>query len=179
MASQKQNEDLNEKMGWIPIITGTHMAPFFEAFAPHLEGVYGALSLNLGGETRSRYQQLYSLFQTGQMSYERMVAEFEPFYKSRGLEDLRERERDWRRALVRNEQLLAGMRAAALCAGGDEAASQWVKYRAMTAARQVLAEVDHNYKVQLAENGPRAQAAAPYEYSPEVLRRIRKRLGQQ
>ena len=176
MASQKQNEDLNQVMGWIPIILGTKMEPFFDAFAPHLEGVYGALSLNLGGETRSRYIQLYTLFQSGQISYADLVAQFEPFYKSRGLEDFKEWQRDWRRALHRNEQLLASMRADALFSTAEKAASKWVKYRAMTATRQVLAEVEHNRKVQLVEQGPAVKATAPYEYRPEVLAKIRERL---
>jgi len=179
MVSQKQNEDLNQVMGWIPIISGAKMEPFYDAFAPHLEGVYGALSLNLGGETRSKYQQLYTLYQSGQISYAYLVAQFEDFYKTRGLEDFRERERDWRRALHRNEQLLASMRAEALFSSGPQAASHWAKYRAMSASRQVLAEVEHSRKVRLVEQGPALKAAAPYEYSPEVLGRIRQRLGRQ
>jgi hypothetical protein len=176
MASQKQNEDLNQVMGWIPIITGTKMEPFFEAFAPHLEGVYGALSLNLGGETRSKYQQLYTLYQSGQLSYAGLVAQFEPFYKERGLNDFREWQRDWRRALQRNEQLLAQMRAAAMLASGAEAASKWVRYRAMTATHQVLAEIDHNRKVEIVEKGPALGTTAPYEYSAAVLERVRQRM---
>jgi hypothetical protein len=53
MAARKQNEELNSIMGWIPITVGAKMDIFYEAFAPRLEGVYGALSvLGLGGETR-------------------------------------------------------------------------------------------------------------------------------
>lgn len=176
MASQKQNEEMNDKMGWIPIIEGTTMEPFFDAFAPHLEGVYGALALNLGGETRSRYLQLYTLYQSNQISYADMAAQFEPFYKERGLDDFRERQRDWRRALHRNEQLLAGMRADALAAEGAAAESKWVKYRAMTASRQVLAEIVQTRKVQLVEDGPASRTTAPYECSAQALAKIKERL---
>ncbi|MCY3022594.1 MAG: ABC transporter substrate-binding protein [Planctomycetota bacterium] len=103
MAGRKQNEELNRVMGWIPITVGASMEPFYDAFAPRLEGVYSALSvLGLGGETRSRYQQLYTLYQSHQISYEDFVAQFAPFYKQRGQVDFEERERDWRRDLQRN-----------------------------------------------------------------------------
>jgi raffinose/stachyose/melibiose transport system substrate-binding protein len=196
LVSQKENEELNRVMGWIPIVNGTKMEPFFDAFDPHLEGVYGALSINLGGDTRSRYQQLYALYQSNQLSYADFVAQFEPFYKTRGLEDFRELQRNWRRALLRTEQLLASLRAEALAAepvppplagGGrgrgdprsanDEAESKWVRYRAMTASRQVLAEVEHYRRVATVERGPDSAATGPYEYSPELLQKVRARLA--
>ncbi|MCY3022593.1 MAG: hypothetical protein NTW87_26735 [Planctomycetota bacterium] len=46
----------------------------------------------------------------------------------------------------------------------------------MIAARQVLAEINQNRKVRLVADGPASRTTAPYEYSPEVLAKIRERL---
>ena len=182
MVGQKQNEALNKKMGLMPVIEGAETDPFFAAFAPHLEGVYAVMHIDIGGETRNKFEQLYPLYLCGKISYETFVAEFEPFYINQGLKDWQEKERDWRRALLMNEQLLGGMRAAALISNwtnAGDAESKWVKYRAMTRARQVMPEIDHNRKVQLIEKGPAPNSTGPYEYSDEVLKKIRARVKEE
>ncbi len=176
MASQKQNEELNKIIGWIPCILGTQMDPFLEAFDPHLEGVYGAMNLWLGGETATKWVQMASLYQVGQISYEDMAAEFEPFYIQNGLKDFMEQQRDWRRGMIQNERFLAGIRAKALAAEGDEATSAWVKYRALTKDRQIWSELSRSRQVKLLEQGPDLTSVGPYEYSPEVLQKVRERV---
>jgi raffinose/stachyose/melibiose transport system substrate-binding protein len=176
LASQKHNEELNRIIGWIPCILGTQMDPVLKAFEPHLRGVYGAMNIGLGGETMVKWSQLYPSYQVRQISYDEMMAAFEPFYKEQGLKDFLEQQRDWRRGMQRNEQFLAGIRAKALSASGDEAVSAWVKYRALTKDRQVWAELDHSRQVKLIEKGPSTGAVGPYEYSPAVLEKIMARL---
>jgi raffinose/stachyose/melibiose transport system substrate-binding protein len=162
MASQQQNEELNRIIGWIPCIVGTKMDPMLEAFAPHLEGVYSAMNLWLGGET-----------------FEELAAEFEPFYKERGLKDFLEQQRDWRRGMHQNERFLAGIRARAMAAEGEEAEAAWVKYRALTKDRQVWTELGRSRQLKLLEKGPDIDAVGPYEYSPKVLESIRRRIARE
>lgn len=176
MASQKENEELNRIIGWIPCILGTKMDPMLEAFAPHLEGVYGAMNTWLGGNTGTKWMQLYSLYQVNQVSYEDFVRQFEPFYKEQGLQDFLEQQRDWRRGMYNNERFLAGIRAKALASSGDEAVSAWVKYRALTKDRQLWAELGHSRQMKLLEKGPDTGAVGPYEYGPEVMKKIRERV---
>ncbi len=176
IASKKWNEELNRIIGWIPCILGTQMDPLLKAFDPHLEGIYGTMAINLGGETVTKWAQLYSEYQVNQISFDELVDQFTPFYKSRGLMDYNEQQRDWRRGMVRSEQFLAGIRSRALSLSGAEAQSAWVKYRALTASRQVWTEIDHARQLKLINEGPTLDAVGPYEYSPAVVEKIRKRI---
>ena len=178
MASRRQNEELNRQIGWIPAVVDTKMDPMLEAFEPHLVGVYGCLNLFLGGETWIRWMQLYTLYQVNQISYEDMTAEFEPFYKEHGLKDFMELQKDWRRGMHNNEQFLAGIRALALASEGEESESNWVKYRTLTASRQIWPEISHTRQVKLVEQELALPETGPYEYSPEVLERVRGNGGQ-
>ncbi len=179
LAGREQNERLNRIIGWIPSVIGTEIDPLLTAFEPHLEGVYANFPINLGGETWVRWLQLYSLFQVNQIGYEDFVAEFEPFYITRGLRDLEEQQRDWRRAMHVNEQFLAGFRADALRAGPDDADTRWIRYRTLTASRQIWPEINHARQARLLAKGPDASAVEPYAYSPAVLERIRGRLKEE
>ncbi len=176
LAGQEQNEELNRIIGWIPSVVGTELDPLLSAFEPHLEGVYGNFQINLGGETWVRWLQLYTLYQVNQISYDDMVATFEPFYKERGMTDLAEQQKDWRRAMHNNEQFLAGFRAEALLSKGDEALSNWIRYRTLTTSRQIWPEINRARQVRLLEKGPDLDAVGPYEYSPAVVDRVKERL---
>ncbi len=175
MAGQEQNEELNRIIGWIPNVIETDMDPFLVGFDPNLRGMYPCLNLFLGGETWVRYLQLYTLFQVQQITYEKMAAEFEPFYIEHGLTDFQELQKDWRRGMQKNERFLAGIRARALTATGEEARGHWIKYRALTAARQVWPEIGHNRQAKLVSGELPLPASGPYEYSPQVLEKIRER----
>ena len=176
LASKKQNQHLNQIIGWIPAIQGTEMDPLLKAFEPHLVGVYTGMNLQLGGETWIKWMQVYSLFQVRQITFEQLVAAFEPFYKERGLLDFLEIQKDWRRGMQINEQFLAGIRARALAAANPVGAD-WVKYRALTASRMVMPEIDHANQMRLVEKGPAPDAVGPYEYSSNVLARVKARLA--
>jgi len=176
MASKQRNEELNEVIGWIPSVRETKMPTFLEAFEPHLRGVYGNLNLFLGGETWIRWIQLYTLYQVNQISYDDMAAEFEPFYEEYGLKDYLEQQKDWRRAMHKNELFLAGIRAKALSEEGAEAQSNWIKYRTLTASRQVWPEINHSRTMRLIEEGPDIGSIGPYEHSEEVLNKVRERI---
>jgi raffinose/stachyose/melibiose transport system substrate-binding protein len=176
MASKSQNEELNRIIGWIPAIIGTDMDPLLRAFEPHLEGVYGAFPVILGGETTIRWGQLFSSFQVRAIDYPELAETYEAFYREKGLQDYLEQQREWRRGMHRNEQFLAGIRAKALTTEGDEQLSNWVKYRALTAQRQVWAEIDHSRQMKMIELKMPMPEVGPYEYSEKVLQRVRERM---
>jgi hypothetical protein len=181
MASRKRNEELNQIIGWIPCILDTRMDPLLEAFAPHLEGVYGAFPATLGGETMVRWGQLFSSYQVKQLSYEEMAKQYTAFYLENGMKDFQEQQRDWRRGMHQNERFLAAIRASALSASTagakqDEALSAWIKYRALTTQRQVWNELNHSRQLKLIQDGPSLGKVGPYEYGPKVMERIRKRV---
>lgn len=178
LASQEQNEELNKIIGWIPAVIGTEIDPLLAAFEPHLEGVYGALPATLGGETTIRWGQLVDAFKVGSIDFPTLAREYDTFYREKGKADFLEAQRVWRRGMHQAEQFLAGIRSRALGAP-DEATrqSEWVRYRALTAQRQVWAEVDHSRQMRLIEQGVDPNGVGPYEYSPQVLERVRARVN--
>jgi raffinose/stachyose/melibiose transport system substrate-binding protein len=173
LASRNVNERFNAIIGWIPGARGAKMDPLLEAFKPHLEGVYGAMNFVMGGETWNRWQQDYSLFQIGQIEYDDLAKRYGPFYLEKGKRDFDEIQRDWRRTMKLDEAFLTGIRARALLAAGAETEGAWVKYRALTAARQVFTEINNARKVSLVSAPPPPGTPGPYEYTPDLLRRVR------
>lgn len=176
LASRAGNQELNQIIGWIPAIQGTETDPLLRAFEPNIIGIYPAMNFTLGGETVVRWNQLQALFQVGQISYQEFAKEYKPFYLERGLLDYMEQSRDWRRGMQRNETFLAGIRARALFSEGAEATTEWVRYRALTASRQVWEELNRSRQLKLMEKGIAKDAVGPYEYSPAVLDAVRKNL---
>jgi len=179
LAGKEQNEKLNRIIGWIPSVRGTEMDPLLEAFEPHLEGVYKAMDFNLGGETWLRYTQLYALFQIGDITYEEFAERFAPYYKEQGLKDFLEQQRDWRRSMHKNEVFLAGIRAKAMLSRGEEAQSNWIRYRSLTTQRQVWPEINHTRQMQLVKEGPQLETDSPYAYSEAVIERVRRRIREE
>ncbi len=192
LASQKGNEKLNGIIGWIPAIVGTELDPFLQAFEPHLEGIYGNANFTLGGNTAVTWAQRYSLYQVNQISFDDFAKTYTEFYLKNGLEDFLEQQRDWRRGMQRNEQYLAGIRGRAILADQAAAAAQapeqktaaaleaesaWVRYRAITASRQIWGELNHARQLDLINRDRLPDGfVGPYEYSSNVLAKIRARL---
>lgn len=176
MASKEQNEKLNRIVGWIPSVKGTELDPLLKAFEPHLEGVVKAFNSDLGGDTWLKWMQLYSLYQVGQISFEDLISQYMPFYKEQGYKDFMEQQRDWRRGMHIDEETLAGLRGQALYAGGDDAESNWVKYRSLTSLRQVSPEIVRSRQLDLIEHGPKDTGVGPYDYTPELLERVREHI---
>lgn len=192
LASQKGNEKLNGIIGWIPAIVGTELDPLLKAFEPHLEGIYGNANFTLGGNTAVTWAQRYSLYQVNQISFDDFAKTYTEFYLKNGLEDFMEQQRDWRRGMQRNEQYLAGIRgrailadqAAGAAADADaqsaaelDAESAWVRYRAITASRQIWGELNHARQMDLVKRDKLPEGfVGPYEYSSNVLAKIRARI---
>ena len=195
LASQKGNEKLNATIGWIPAIVGTELDPLLRAFEPHLEGIYGNVNFNLGGNTAVTWGQIYSLYQVNQISLGEFAQRFTAYYLKNGLTDFLEQQRDWRRGMQRNEQYLAGIRGRAILAdeataaaatpeektaGARDAESAWVRYRAITSSRQIWGELNHARQMDLVKRDKLPEGyVGPYEYSSNVLAKIRARLREE
>ncbi len=192
LASQKGNEKLNGIIGWIPAIAGTQLDPLLKAFEPHLEGIYGNANFTLGGNTAVTWGQIYSLYQVNQLSFDGFAKQYTEYYLRTGLEDFLEQQRDWRRGMQRNEQYLAGIRGRAILAtqaaaadadpdrktaDAQDAESAWVRYRAITASRQIWGELNHARQLDLVNRDKLPEGfVGPYEYSSNVLAKIRARI---
>ena len=192
LASQKGNEELNAEIGWIPSIKGTHIIPLLQAFEPHLEGVYGNINFALGGNTTVTWGQQLDLYKVNLCTKKEFADKFTKYYLENGLKDFLEQQRDWRRGIQRNAQYLAGIRGRAILAdsraaeaedeaeraeAAKEAESAWVRYRAITASRQIWGELNHARQLRLVNQDSLPEGfVGPYEYSPKVLAAVRERL---
>jgi len=176
LGSQRGNEELNRIIGWIPAIQGTRVSDMLEPFDPHLEGIFGYMPVTLGGETIIKWQQLYSLYQVNQISYKDMADEFLPFYLEHGVQEWAEMNRNRRRGMARDEQLLAGVRVLAEKAAPGEAVSRWIKYRQMMTVRLMTRDLNAALLQKKLDEGVAAHAAGPYDFSPELIAKVRARL---
>ena len=120
---------------------------------------------------------------------------FLKYYLENGLKDFLEQQRDWRRGIQRNEQYLAGIRGRAILAdqraaaatdpaekaeAEREAESAWVRYRAITASRQIWGELNHARNLRLIYQDSLPEGfVGPYEYSEKVLTAVKKRLAEE
>lgn len=177
IGSQAGNQELNRMIGWIPAIKDTQMPPMLQAFSPHLEGIYSAMPLTLGGDSITKWGQLYDLFKVNQISASNLTVEFSTFYRDKGRREYDEQVRNLRRAMVREEQLIAGYRYQALTTPPDQAGAGWVKYRLLTAKRLINRYLGTASQARLLEQGSTTNAVGPYEFSPETLERVRARLA--
>lgn len=173
IGSQKGNQELNEIIGWIPAVKDTQVSPMLQPFNPHLEGIFGAMPVTLGGETWIKWQQLFSLYQVNQLSYEEMTREFLPFYLESGVQEWEEMNRNRRRGMAADEQFLAGVRATAAAADASQSASRWIKYRQMTSNRVIQRDLFATYLQNRLNAGVASNAVGPYGFRPEVLERVR------
>ncbi|MBQ7253001.1 MAG: carbohydrate ABC transporter substrate-binding protein [Kiritimatiellae bacterium] len=192
LSGKEGNEKLNKIIGWIPAIKGTEIDPLLKAFDPHLEGIYGAVSFTLGGNTSITWGQQYDLYKVNQVSFEDFAKNFTEYYIKNGRKDFIEQQKDWRRGMQRNEQYLAGIRARAILSDkayresadegererlAQERESAWVRYRAITYARQLWNEINHARDMKRIEQTELPEGwVGPYEYSDKVIARIRERL---
>ncbi len=185
LASKDNNARLNDTIGWIPAVRNTPMRGIFRDFIPHDDGVPHGMAYNgFGGEVIIKWQQLYALFLTGQITYDKLAAEFEPFYLKQSAKDVVNWYENGKAALANIDNALAVLRARAFASTNREAYESLIaKYR--FAARRVVAvgsfagsvglnktrmwleelETNNNVSRFNPEYGP-------YEFTPEAKRRI-------
>jgi hypothetical protein len=176
LTSQEQNARFNERLKWIPIIKGARVAPELAIFEPRVEGVFPAWDFGVGAETVIRWDQLFSLYQINQISFEGLATEFKQFYTTTGVEDMREYIRNISRTQVQKAQFAAGLRARAMLADEAHAPSDWIKYRNAMGPLLWGEGTATRYSGYLA----RPEAARDdllYTYSPEALRHLKETIS--
>ncbi|MEK6795919.1 MAG: extracellular solute-binding protein [Spirochaetota bacterium] len=177
LMGKENNIKLNEMIGWIPCIKNAEGTGILKKFNLHSEGVSPMLTFEIGGESVIKWQQDYALYQVGQLSFDAMRKDFEPFYKERGYKDYLEKQKNWRRSIAADEKINSSIRAKAFLARADvrRADEYWMKYRyrvnaLMSKEMDVMYERSIMAEVALGKTFPDA-----YAYSSEARARIRGR----
>jgi raffinose/stachyose/melibiose transport system substrate-binding protein len=174
LASRKQNEKFNERLKWIPIVKGAKIDPYIKAFEPTLEGVFPAFDPTIGGESFIKWNQLFSLYQINQISYEDMAAQFTQFYTTQGLEDFREFLRNRRRVQIQDEQLAVGLRSTAQLRQGNDVEADWAKYRNVVVSRQLSGDYTLLTEGRIFTDPEAFRKQTLYRYREKALDRVRK-----
>jgi len=182
LMSRRGNEKMNRIIGWLPIVKGGQAAPMLEDFRPRTEGTTRGLTSSytyaIGGETNIRWQQLYTLYQVGKISYDELADQFTACVQTRGLDDFREQQRDWQRAAVSAERFLAGLRIQAITdTDPATAAASHIRYTNQAVQRQILAEAQWRRQRSLVDDPARAKAFADdpgvYAYDAHAIANLR------
>ena len=176
LSSQQGNEELNKITGWIPSVNGANVSADLKEFEPHLEGVYGAMPVSMGGDTVNKWNQITALFNIGQIDYPALTSEYRAYYLQHAPDEFAEFKRNVQRGLAGDEQFLAGVRARALTATNDNA-RLWVNYRNMATSRLLLRDLNMALINELLAEGPVTNAITPYEVRPAALAKVRARLA--
>ena len=175
LASRKNNEKLNQIIGWIPTIKGSKLPPALAGFDIQTQGVYGAFNAILGGDTNVKWTQEYPLYQIGQSTYKQFSTNYGEFYKTRGMDDLAEVLRDRQRNIIVQERVLAGLLGDAIHAERADSDKLWNHYQELTAGRLIFPLIEQGRLLRLINNPPE-HPIGPYEYSPTVIQQVRQKL---
>jgi hypothetical protein len=70
-STPENNELFNRRCQWIPAVIGAKADGFLEAFVPNFNGYFGSLSLGHGRRTRTRDDQVFWLFVSGEVDFDR------------------------------------------------------------------------------------------------------------
>ena len=176
LVSREQNQQFNKRLKWIPIVVGAKLDPFIKPFEPTLEGVFPAFDPTIGGESFIKWSQLFSLYQIEQISYEDMASEFTQFFTTQGLEDFREFLRNRRRTQIQDEHLAISLRASAQFKDGENAASDWVKYRHVVVSRQLAGDRTLLSAGRIFTDPEALAKESFYQYSAGALEKVRRSL---
>ena len=177
LSSQHGNTEFTRHIGWIPSVRGAQMPPALAGYEPHLEGVYGAMPMTLGGDTNAKWQQLLALFMINQIDYPSMSGQYLAYYLEHGSKEFAEMQRNNQRVLIREEQLMAGLRAGALLAPTATSAGLWSRYRQLETDRLLVRNLWPSLLAKIVSDGPVTNAVGPYEISPAALANVRRQLG--
>jgi raffinose/stachyose/melibiose transport system substrate-binding protein len=172
--SQRQNEQLNQTVGWIPSVRGARMPAALTGFQPHLEGVYGAMAMAPGGNTAIKWTQLVSLFSIEQIDFGDLARDYGAYYRRYAPEEFAEIGRNARRAMASDEQLLAVLRRRAQTAPPEQQAGLWAKYRILTTDRLILRDLPQDRLRRILAAGTAIGDVAPYALRPQALANARR-----
>ncbi len=190
LGSKAGNTQMNGKIGWIPSVIDTPMPPLLAKFMPNLQGIYGAMPLNLGGDTVVKWTQLYDLYKVGQISFDDFMKQYRPYYLEHGEEELEEILRNNRRSQPGDEQMAArylaeAIRASACAADSGNAgdateigtpaekeATAWASYRTYSSNTLVSRPLGESFIYRALRTG---KCGRPYELSDLAKQRVRAR----
>ncbi|MBI4976496.1 MAG: extracellular solute-binding protein [Spirochaetes bacterium] len=173
MASKENNNKLNEIIGWIPSIRGATATGVLKYFQPHVDGVVGGWNISLGGESTIKWQQVYAMYQVGQMSYDDMCKDFVPYYLDRGYNDYMIVNKNWRRSIINDEKLQTMMRVKMFSATNEAKRAEYAaKYRyvMLRFTREVDVSYERSLLSRVATGGGQIQPA--FNYSAEAKARL-------
>ena len=105
------NQEFNELLGWIPAIRGTKTPDDVKVFEPNLKGTRGGPGFMLGGDTATKWNQLYSLFKVGKIKIWDMLDQYTAYYMEKGPDEFMEMVRNERRGIPGDERMVAIRRA--------------------------------------------------------------------
>ena len=183
LASQKGNERLTQRIGWLPIIKGAETDAFLKKFEPNVEGITGFVgtgNLIMGGDTNIKYMQMYPLYQLGEISLDEFLSEYESFYIEQGGLDFEEQLLQFTENSKRSQEFLVAIRSRARAAADpEEAQSQWGRYWQLLWQSQILVEIVSEQLEDMIQKGPILEANLPYEYTEGALARVRQRIRQE
>jgi len=111
MGSRDVNEKFNMLIGWIPVIQDTEMSGDVKVFQPNMKGTRGGPAFTIGGDTTTKWGQLYSLFKVQKIKIWDMLNEYTEYYKLKGPDEFMEMVRNERRGLPGDERAIAMLRA--------------------------------------------------------------------
>ncbi|MEK6793263.1 MAG: extracellular solute-binding protein [Spirochaetota bacterium] len=172
MASKENNYKLNELIGWIPSIRGAATSGVLKFFQPHTDGVMGGWNINLGGESIIKWQQVYAMYQVGQLSYDDMCRDFIPYYLERGYNDYITVNKNWRRSIVNDEKLATMLRVKSFAATNEQKRAEYsAKYRYVLL--RLNREVDVSYERSLLTRVAAKNTVSPaFDYSAIARARL-------
>lgn len=168
LCGQKQNEQFNRIIGWLPAIKGAEPPPALAQFQPSVQGIYPAFEPQMGGETTIRWQQDLALFEIGQITAEELLKNFSEYYTSEsGRRDFDEFIRTWRRRQRSDEQIVIARRTEAIRRGENPDASPPGGWRNLVWARHLRPQLNFERSERMVREGPDGPLLrrGPYERS--------------
>ncbi len=183
LSSREVNEEFNKRIGWIPAVLDTKVTDDLREFEPNLKGVYGGAQFTLGGDTITKWDQLYALYKVDQLEFADMMKQFGEVYTKRGLEEFMEMVRNDRRGLPGDERVVAALRAQMVNArehGAPEAVAELeaARYRRMLLSR-VMGRGAHQAMLMRIQRGNSPfSAGEPYAMSEEAKQAAREQIAQ-
>ncbi|MBI4977505.1 MAG: extracellular solute-binding protein [Spirochaetes bacterium] len=164
MSSKENNIKLNTMIGWIPCVQGAEGTGILKYFVPHSEGVSSGLNFGIGGESIIKWQQMYALYQVGQISFDKLRDDFTPFYIDRGYKDYLTMMKNWRRNQIVDEKNLTTLRIKAFAATDTNRRDEYfTKYRYVM-LRPLTREVDTSYELSLMKSAQNKDFVIPDAY---------------
>lgn len=181
LSSKDNNAKLNATIGWMPSVRNIELSGILARFSQRLDGVPGAMEwTGFGGETAIKWQQMYNLFLVGQIPYEKLVSEYQPYYLKLGVKDIQNWYKNSQIGIVSAEKALAMLRSKAFAAPTAAARDEYFsKYRFATRRSTGLSLGYYRTRgwMEELEKSPSNVSRfnptiAPYEFTPEARARI-------